>query len=79
MNYWCRENINTKEFKTGLKEAEAFDLTMAKISLGIELNKGKKVRSKFEAVQKEIERRKKNRTKNRAKNRTDRKTTREDV
>lgn len=59
MNPWYRESANSKEFKNGLKNAAPFALTMAKVALGIESKKGEKVRSKFEAVSKEIERRKK--------------------
>ncbi|MBV4431512.1 hypothetical protein KM803_09205 [Clostridium tyrobutyricum] len=56
---WSKEALNSKEFKTGLKKASEFDLTMAKVSLGIELKRGEKVKSKIAAVEKEIERRKK--------------------
>lgn len=57
---WSKEALNSKEFKTGLKRASEFDLTMAKVCLGIELKRGEKVKSKIAAVEKEIERRKKN-------------------
>lgn len=59
MSPWYRESANSKEFKNGLKNAALIALTMAKVFLGIESKKGKKVRSKFEAISKEIERRKK--------------------
>lgn len=58
MNPWYRQLVSSKEFKNGLKKASCFDLTMAKVSLGIELRRGEKVKSKIAAIKKEIERRK---------------------
>lgn len=59
MNPWYRESINSRKFKTGLEEAAPFALTMARVALGVELKKGDKVKSKFDAISREIERRKK--------------------
>lgn len=60
MNPWYREPLNSRKFKTSLKEAVPFALTMAKVALGVEFKKGQKVKSKITAVEKEIERRRKN-------------------
>jgi len=59
MEPWYRKPLNSLEFKKGLKEAEPFALTMAKVALGIEFKRGEKVESKVTAIKKEIERRKK--------------------
>jgi hypothetical protein len=59
VNLWYRESISSRKFKTGLKEAAPFALTMARVALGVELKKGDKVKSKLDAISKEIERRRK--------------------
>lgn len=57
---WYRQPLQSKEFNDGLGQASDFSLTMAKVCFGIELKRGEKVKNKFEATEKEIERRKEN-------------------
>jgi hypothetical protein len=57
-DFWYRQPIQSKEFKEGLKEERLFRLYMVLASLIKEENEGQKVRTRINAVRREIGRRK---------------------
>lgn len=57
--FWYRQPVDGKEFKTGLKETKLFRLYMVLASFVKEEREGQKVGDRVVAVKKEIERRKK--------------------
>ncbi|MCH3962661.1 MAG: hypothetical protein LKE46_00065 [Clostridium sp.] len=57
-DFWYRQPIQSKEFKEGLKQEKLFRLYMLLASLIKEEREGQKVKSRINAVRREIGRRK---------------------
>lgn len=58
MTPWYRESISSRKFKTGLKEAPLGQLKNLKVTFALEERQGQKVSTRFDAISREIERRK---------------------
>jgi len=57
-DFWYRQPLQSKEFKEGLKQEKLFRLYMLLASLIKEEGEGQKLKTKINAVKKEIGRRK---------------------
>lgn len=57
---WYRQQVSSKEFKTGLKGAPLWELRNLRATFGLEQRKGQKVKNRLVSVKQELERRKNN-------------------